>query len=179
MNGYKFETSDGICKQSEAVFDSIELGMSYDEAKLKLRVQGYMPFDEYRKTQSREMSKRLKYSLGELELTVTDEGYTVFINPNIFYDDNDIYGRNGSNGFVYIRADSDGCIESKGVGSGTKPGDGSYSVTFSSDDNSDGITEGIVENCSVSSKFFTLKDGVTTRKYVVTPGRLYRIEDML
>lgn len=179
MNGYKFETSDGICKQSEAVFDSIELGMSYDEAKLKLRVQGYMPFDEYRKTQSREMSKRLKYSLGELELTVTDEGYTVFINPNIFYDDNDIYGRNGSNGFVYIRADSDGCVESKGVGSGTKPGDRSYSVTFSSDDNSDGITEGIVENCSVSSKFFTLKDGVTTRKYVVTPGRPYRIEDML
>lgn len=64
------------------------------------------------------MSKRLKYSLGELELTVTDEGYTVFINPNIFYDDNDIYGRNGSNGFVYLRADSDGCVESKGVGSG-------------------------------------------------------------
>jgi len=90
-----------------------------------------------------------------------------------------IDGRNYSNGFVYIRADSDGCIESKGVGSGTKPGDGSYSVTFSSDDNSDGITEGIVENCSVSSKFFTLKDGVTTRKYVVTPGRPYRIEDML
>lgn len=118
MNGKKFETSDGICKQSEAAFDSIELGMSYDEAKLKLRVQGYMPFDEYRKTQSREMSKRLKYSLGELELTVTDEGYTVFINPNIFYDDNDIYGRNGSNGFVYLRADSDGCVESKGVGSG-------------------------------------------------------------
>lgn len=179
MNGKKFETSDGICKQSEAAFDSIELGMSYDEAKLKLRVQGYMPFDEYCETQSREMSKRLKYSLGELELTVTDEGYTVFINPNIFYDDNDIYGRNGSNGFVYLRADSDGCVESKGVGSGTKPGDGSYSVTFSSDDNSDGITEGIVENCSVSSKFFTLKDGVTTRKYVVTPGRPYRIEDML
>ena len=118
MNGYKFETSDGICKQSEAVFDSVELGMSYDEAKLKLRVQGYMPFDEYCETQSREMSKRLKYSLGELELTVTDEGYTVFINPNIFYDDNDIYGRNGSNGFVYLRADSDGCVESKGVGSG-------------------------------------------------------------
>lgn len=72
-----------------------------------------MPFDEYRKTQSREMSKRLKYSLGELELTVTDERYTVFINPNIFYDDNDIYGRNGSNGFVYLRADSDGCVESR------------------------------------------------------------------
>lgn len=179
MNGYKFETSDGICKQSEAAFDSIELGMSYDEAKLKLRVQGYMPFDEYCETQSREMSKRLKYSLGELELTVTDEGYTVFINPNIFYDYSGIDGRNYSNGFVYIRADSDGCIESKGVGSGTKPGDGSYSVTFSSDDNSDGITEGIVGNCSVSSKFFTLKDGVTTRKYVVTPGRPYRIEDML
>lgn len=179
MNGKKFETSDGICKQSEAAFDSIELGMSYDEAKLKLRVQGYMPFDEYCETQSREMSKRLKYSLGELELTVTDEGYTVFINPNIFYDYSGIDGRNYSNGFVYIRADSDGCIESKGVGSGTKPGDGSYSVTFSSDDNSDGITEGIVENCSVSSKFFTLKDGVTTRKYVVTPGRPYRIEDML
>lgn len=118
MNGKKFETSDGICKQSEAAFDSIELGMSYDEAKLKLRVQGYMPFDEYCETQSREMSKRLKYSLGELELTVTDEGYTVFINPNIFYDDNDIYGRNGSNGFVYLRADSDGCVEAKGVGSG-------------------------------------------------------------
>lgn len=179
MNGKKFETSDGICKQSEAAFDSIELGMSYDEAKLKLRVQGYMPFDEYCETQSMEMSKRLKYSLGELELTVTDEGYTVFINPNVFYDYSGIDGRNYSNGFVYIRADSDGCIESKGVGSGTKPGDGSYSVTFSSDDNSDGITEGIVENCSVSSKFFTLKDGVTTRKYVVTPGRPYRIEDML
>lgn len=179
MNGKKFETSDGICKQSEAAFDSIELGMSYDEAKLKLRVQGYMPFDEYCETQSREMSKRLKYSLGELELTVTDEGYTVFINPNIFYDYSGIDGRNYSNGFVYLRADSDGCVESKGVGSGTKPGDGSYSVTFSSDDNSDGITEGIVENCSVSSKFFTLKDGVTTRKYVVTPGRPYRIEDML
>ena len=179
MNGKKFETSDGICKQSEAAFESIDLGMDYNEAVRRLRVQGYMPFDEYRKTQSREMSKRLKYSLGELELTVTDEGYTVFINPNIFYDDNDIYGRNGSNGFVYLRADSDGCVESKGVGSGTKPGDGSYSVTFSSDDNSDGITEGIVENCSVSSKFFTLKDGVTTRKYVVTPGRPYRMEDML
>lgn len=179
MNGKKFETSDGICKQSEAAFESIDLGMDYNEAVRRLRVQGYMPFDEYRKTQSREMSKRLKYSLGELELTVTDKGYTVFINPNIFYDDNDIYGRNGSNGFVYLRADSDGCVESKGVGSGTKPGDGSYSVTFSSDDNSDGITEGIVENCSVSSKFFTLKDGVTTRKYVVTPGRPYRIEDML
>lgn len=179
MNGKKFETSDGICKQSEAAFESIDLGMDYNEAVRRLRVQGYMPFDEYRKTQSREMSKRLKYSLGELELTVTDEGYTVFINPNIFYDDNDIYGRNGSNGFVYLRADSDGCVESKGVGSGTKPGDGSYSVTFSSDDNSDGITEGIVENCSVSSKFFTLKDGVTIRKYVVTPGRPYRMEDML
>lgn len=179
MNGKKFETSDGICKQSEAAFESIDLGMDYNEAVRRLHVQGYMPFDEYRKTQSREMSKRLKYSLGELELTVTDEGYTVFINPNIFYDDNDIYGRNGSNGFVYLRADSDGCVESKGVGSGTKPGDGSYSVTFSSDDNSDGITEGIVENCSVSSKFFTLKDGVTIRKYVVTPGRPYRMEDML
>ena len=179
MNGKKFETSDGICKQSEAAFESIDLGMDYNEAVRRLRVQGYMSFDEYRKTQSREMSKRLKYSLGELELTVTDEGYTVFINPNIFYDDNDIYGRNGSNGFVYLRADSDGCVESKGVGSGTKPGDGSYSVTFSSDDNSDGITEGIVENCSVSSKFFTLKDGVTIRKYVVTPGRPYRMEDML
>lgn len=118
MNGYKFETSDGICKQSEAAFESIDLGMDYNEAVRRLRVQGYMPFDEYRKTQSREMSKRLKYSLGELELTVTDEGYTVFINPNIFYDDNDIYGRNGSNGFVYLRADSDGCVESKGVGSG-------------------------------------------------------------
>lgn len=179
MNGKKFETSDGICKQSEAAFESIDLGMDYNEAVRRLRVQGYMPFDEYRKTQSREMSKRLKYSLGELELTVTDEGYTVFINPNIFYDDNDIYGRNGSNGFVYLRADSDGCVESKGVGSGTKPGDGSYTATFSSDDNSDGITEGIVENCSVSSKFFTLKDGVTIRKYVVTPGRPYRMEDML
>lgn len=179
MNGYKFETSDGICKQSEAVFDSIELGMSYDEAKLKLRVQGYMPFDEYCETQSGGMRKRLKYSLNELDLAVTDEGYTVFVNPNVFYDYSGIDGRNYSNGFVYIRADSDGCIESKGVGSGTKPGDGSYSVTFSSDDNSDGITEGIVENCSVSSKFFTLKDGVTTRKYVVTPGRPYRIEDML
>lgn len=179
MNGKKFETSDGICKQSEAAFESIDLGMDYNEAVRRLRVQGYMPFDEYRKTQSREMSKRLKYSLGELELTVTDEGYTVFINPNVFYDYSGIDGRNYSNGFVYIRADSDGCIESKGVGSGTKPGDGSYSVTFSSDDNSDGITEGIVENCSVSSKFFTLKDGVTTRKYVVTPGRPYRIEDML
>ena len=118
MNGKKFETSDGICKQSEAAFESIDLGMDYNEAVRRLRVQGYMPFDEYRKTQSREMSKRLKYSLGELELTVTDEGYTVFINPNIFYDDNDIYGRNGSNGFVYLRADSDGCVESKGVGSG-------------------------------------------------------------
>ncbi len=179
MNGKKFETSDGICKQSEAVFDSIELGMSYDEAKLKLRVQGYMPFDEYCETQSGGMRKRLKYSLNELDLAVTDEGYTVFVNPNVFYDYSGIDGRNYSNGFVYIRADSDGCIESKGVGSGTKPGDGSYSVTFSSDDNSDGITEGIVENCSVSSKFFTLKDGVTTRKYVVTPGRPYRIEDML
>ncbi len=179
MNGKKFETSDGICKQSEAAFESIDLGMDYNEAVRRLRVQGYMPFDEYRKTQSWGMRKRLKYSLNELDLAVTDEGYTVFINPNIFYDDNDIYGRNGSNGFVYLRADSDGCIESKGVGSGTKPGDGSYSVTFSSDDNSDGITEGIVENCSVSSKFFTLKDGVTTRKYVVTPGRPYRIEDML
>lgn len=179
MNGYKFETSDGICKQSEAVFDSIELGMSYDEAKLKLRVQGYMPFDEYCETQSWGMRKRLKYSLNELDLAVTDEGYTVFVNPNVFYDYSGIDGRNYSNGFVYLRADSDGCVESKGVGSGTKPGDGSYSVTFSSDDNSDGITEGIVENCSVSSKFFTLKDGVTTRKYVVTPGRPYRIEDML
>lgn len=179
MNGYKFETSDGICKQSEAVFDSIELGMSYDEAKLKLRVQGYMPFDEYCETQSGGMRKRLKYSLNELDLAVTDEGYTVFVNPNVFYDYSGIDGRNYSNGFVYIRADSDGCVESKGVGSGTKPGDGSYSVTFSSDDHSDGITEGIVENCSVSSKFFTLKDGVTTRKYVVTPGRPYRIEDML
>lgn len=179
MNGKKFETSDGICKQSEAAFDSIELGMSYDEAKLKLRVQGYMPFDEYCETQSGGMRKRLKYSLNELDLTVTDEGYTVFVNPNVFYDYSGIDGRNYSNGFVYIRADSDGCVESKGVGSGTKPGDGSYSVTFSSDDNSDGITEGIVENCSVSSKFFTLKDGVTTRKYVVTPGRPYRIEDML
>lgn len=179
MNGKKFETSDGICKQSEAAFDSIELGMSYDEAKLKLRVQGYMPFDEYCETQSGGMRKRLKYSLNELDLAVTDEGYTVFVNPNVFYDYSGIDGRNYSNGFVYIRADSDGCIESKGVGSGTKPGDGSYSVTFSSDDNSDGITEGIVENCSVSSKFFTLKDGVTTRKYVVTPGRPYRIEDML
>lgn len=179
MNGYKFETSDGICKQSEAVFDSIELGMSYDEAKLKLRVQGYMPFDEYCETQSGGMRKRLKYSLNELDLAVTDEGYAVFVNPNVFYDYSGIDGRNYSNGFVYIRADSDGCIESKGVGSGTKPGDGSYSVTFLSDDNSDGITEGIVENCSVSSKFFTLKDGVTTRKYVVTPGRPYRIEDML
>lgn len=179
MNGKKFETSDGICKQSEAAFESIDLGMDYNEAVRRLRVQGYMSFDEYRKTQSWGMRKRLKYSLNELDLAVTDEGYTVFINPNIFYDDNDIYGRNGSNGFVYLRADSDGCIESKGVGSGTKPGDGSYSVTFSSDDNSDGITEGIVENCSVSSKFFTLKDGVTTRKYVVTPGRPYRIEDML
>ena len=179
MNGYKFETSDGICKQSKAAFDSIELGMSYDEAKLKLRVQGYMPFDEYCETQSGGMRKRLKYSLNELDLAVTDEGYTVFVNPNVFYDYSGIDGRNYSNGFVYIRADSDGCIESKGVGSGTKPGDGSYSVTFSSDDNSDGITEGIVENCSVSSKFFTLKDGVTTRKYVVTPGRPYRIEDML
>ena len=118
MNGKKFETSDGICKQSEAAFESIDLGMDYNEAVRRLRVQGYMPFDEYRKTQSREMSKRLKYSLGELELTVTDEGYTVFINPNIFYDDNDIYGQNGSNGFVYLRADSDGCVESKGVGSG-------------------------------------------------------------
>lgn len=179
MNGYKFETSDGICKQSEAAFDSIELGMSYDEAKLKLRVQGYMPFDEYCETQSWGMRKRLKYSLNELDLAVTDEGYTVFVNPNVFYDYSGIDGRNYSNGFVYLRADSDGCVESKGVGSGTKPGDGSYSVTFSSDDNSDGITEGIVENCSVSSKFFTLKDGVTTRKYVVTPGRPYRIEDML
>lgn len=179
MNGKKFETSDGICKQSEAAFESINLGMDYNEAVRRLRVQGYMPFDEYCETQSWGMRKRLKYSLNELDLAVIDEGYTVFINPNIFYDDNDIYGRNGSNGFVYLRADSDGCVESKGVGSGTKPGDGSYSVTFSSDDNSDGITEGIVENCSVSSKFFTLKDGVTTRKYVVTPGRPYRIEDML
>lgn len=179
MNGYKFETSDGICKQSEAVFDSIELGMSYDEAKLKLRVQGYMPFDEYCETQSFGMRKRLKYSLNELDLAVTDEGYTVFVNPNVFYDYSGIDGRNYSNGFVYLRVDSDGCVESKGVGSGTKPGDGSYTATFSSDDNSDGITEGIVENCSVSSKFFTLKDGVTTRKYVVTPGRPYRIEDML
>lgn len=179
MNGKKFETSDGICKQSEAAFESIDLGMDYNEAVRRLRVQGYMPFDEYRKTQSREMSKRLKYSLNELDLAVTDEGYTVFVNPNVFYDYSGIDGRNYSNGFVYIRADSDGCIESKGVGSGTKPGDGSYSVTFSSDDNSDGITEGIVENCSVSSKFFMLKDGVTTRKYVVTPGRPYRIEDML
>ena len=179
MNGYKFETSDGICKQSEAAFDSVELGMSYDEAKLKLRVQGYMPFDEYCETQSRGMRKRLKYSLSELDLTVTDEGYTVFVNPNVFYDYSGIDGRNYSNGFVYIRADSDGCVESKGVGSGTKPGDGSYSATFSSDDNSDGVTEGIVENCSVSSKFFTLKDGVTTKKYIVTPGRPYRMEDML
>lgn len=179
MNGYKFETSDGICKQSEAVFDSVELGMSYDEAKLKLRVQGYMPFDEYCETQSRGMRKRLKYSLNELDLAVTDEGYTVFINPNVFYDYSGIDGRNYSNGFVYLRADSDGCVESKGVGSGTKPGDGSYTATFSSDDDSDGMTEGIVENCSVSSKFFTLKDGVTTRKYVVTPGRPYRMEDML
>ncbi len=171
MNGYEFETSDGICKQREAVFDSIELGMSYDEAKLKLRVQGYMPFDEYCETQSRGMSKRLKYSLGELKPTVTDEGYTVFVNPNVFYDYSGIDGRNYSNGFVCVRADSDGCVESKGVGSGTKPGDGSYSATFSSDDNSDDMTESVVENCSVSSKFFTLKDGVTTRKYVVTPGR--------
>ena len=179
MNGYKFETSDGICKQSEAAFESIDLGMDYNEAVRRLRVQGYMPFDEYCETQSGGMRKRLKYSLNELDLAVTDEGYTVFVNPNVFYDYSGIDGRNYSNGFVYIRADSDGCVESKGVGSGTKPGDGSYSVTFSSDDNSDGITEGIVENCSVSSKFFTLKDGVTTRKYVVTPGRPYRIEDML
>lgn len=179
MNGKKFETSDGICKQSEAAFESIDLGMDYNEAVRRLRVQGYMPFDEYCETQSGGMRKRLKYSLNELNLAVTDEGYTVFVNPNVFYDYSGIDGRNYSNGFVYIRADSDGCVESKGVGSGTKPGYGSYSVTFSSDDNSDGITEGIVENCSVSSKFFTLKDGVTTRKYVVTPGRPYRIEDML
>ncbi len=179
MNGYMFETSDGICKQSEAAFDSIELGMSYDEAKLKLRVHGYMPFDEYCETQSFGMRKRLKYSLNELNLAVIDEGYTVFVNPNVFYDYSGIDGRNYSNGFVYLRADSDGCVESKGVGSGKKPGDGSYTATFSSDDDSDGMTEGIVENCSVSSKFFTLKDGVTTRKYVITPGRPYRMEDML
>lgn len=45
----KFETSDGICKQSEAAFESIDLGMDYNEAVRRLRVQGYMPFDEYRK----------------------------------------------------------------------------------------------------------------------------------
>lgn len=31
MNGKKFETSDGICKQSEAAFESIDLGMDYNE----------------------------------------------------------------------------------------------------------------------------------------------------
>lgn len=171
MNGYKFETSDGICKQSEAVFDSIELGMSYDEAKLKLRVQGYMPFDEYCKTQSRGMSKRLKYSLSELDLIVTDEGYTVFINPNIFYDYSGASGRNYSNGFVYLREDSEGCVESKGVGNGAKPSSRSYSAKFSGENQADALTERVVENSTVSSKFFTLKDGEIERTYVVTPGR--------
>lgn len=178
MNGYKFETSDGICKQSEAAFESIDLGMDYNEAVRRLRVQGYMPFDEYRKTQSREMSKRLKYSLGELELTVTDEGYTVFINPNIFYDDNDIYGRNGSNGFVYLRADSDGCVESKGVGSGAavkdkygyvpdhhSGGSGGRSCyqnfkTVRVGDRKDEVMKKLAgENGDVFAKFVTLKNG--------------------
>lgn len=39
MNGKKFETSDGICKQSEAAFESIDLGMDYNEAVRRLRVQ--------------------------------------------------------------------------------------------------------------------------------------------
>ena len=178
MNGYKFETSDGICKQSEAAFESIDLGMDYNEAVRRLRVQGYMPFDEYRKTQSREMSKRLKYSLGELELTVTDEGYTVFINPNIFYDNNDIYGRNGSNGFVYLRADSDGCVESKGVGSGAavkdkygyvpdhhSGGSGGRSCyqnfkTVRVGDRKDEVMKKLAgENGDVFAKFVTLKNG--------------------
>lgn len=178
MNGKKFETSDGICKQSEAAFESIDLGMDYNEAVRRLRVQGYMPFDEYRKTQSREMSKRLKYSLGELELTVTDEGYTVFINPNIFYDDNDIYGRNGSNGFVYLRADSDGCVESKGVGSGAavkdkygyvpdhhSGGSGGRSCyqnfkTVRVGDRKDEVMKKLAgENGDVFAKFVTLKNG--------------------
>lgn len=171
MNGCRFETSDGICEQSEAAFDSIELGMSYDEAKRKLRVQGYMPFDEYCGTQSRGMSKRLKYSLSELDLIVTDEGYTVFINPNIFYDYSGASGRNYSNGFVYLREDSEGCVESKGVGNGAKPSSRSYSAKFSGENQADALTERVVENSTVSSKFFTLKDGEIERTYVVTPGR--------
>lgn len=171
FNGYKLERNDGICEQSEAAFDSIELGMSYDEAKQKLRVQGYMPFDEYCKTQSRGMSKRLKYSLSELNLIVTDEGYTVFINPNIFYDYSGASGRNYSNGFVYLREDSEGCVESKGVGNGAKPSSRSYSAKFSGENQADALTERVVENSTVSSKFFTLKDGETERTYVVTPSR--------
>ena len=178
MNGYKFETSDGICKQSEAVFDSIELGMSYDEAKLKLRVQGYMPFDEYCETQSGGMRQRLKYSLNELDLAVTDEGYTVFVNPNVFYDYSGIDGRNYSNGFVYLRADSDGCVESKGVGSGAavkdkygyvpdhhSGGSGGRSCyqnfkTVRVGDRKDEVMKKLAgENGDVFAKFVTLKNG--------------------
>ncbi len=177
MNGYEFEDSDGICKQSEAAFDSIDLGMSYDEAKLKLRVQGYMPFDEYCETQSFGMRKRLKYSLSELKLTAIDDGYTVFINPNIFYDYEGMYGRNYSNGFAYLRSDSDGCVESKGVGNGTaivgevgvenhhSSGSGGRSCyqnfkTVRVGDGKDEVMEKLAgENGDVFAKFVTLKNG--------------------
>lgn len=188
---YELQTYDGICSQSEAAFELIELGMSYDLAKQTLAIQGYMPFDEYCETQSRGMRKRLKYSFGELELPIKDEGYEVFINRFVFYNPGEV-SRNCSNGFVYLKMDEDGCVGSKGVGSGAniirsdsevdrhfygeKGTNGrecflNFNTLKAGDDRDEVIKKIVGDEGEIFAKFFTLKNGEMIEYYRVDQTR--------
>ncbi len=103
-----------ISEDSQELYDSIELGMSYSEADSFLKSRGLISTEEYEKQLNKNTLKKFRYELDSLEF---DSDYTVWFNPEKYIE---------GNGFVFLKQDSGGKVSSKGIGNAGPFNSGEY-----------------------------------------------------
>lgn len=100
FNAYYIYISD----DSQELYDSIELGMSYSEVADFLKSRGWISTEEYEKQLDKNTLKKFRYELDSLDF---DSDYAVWFNPEKHID---------GNGFVFLKQDGSGKVSSKGIG---------------------------------------------------------------